>query len=529
MSIHGREMKRLFILLLMSSMLFGASVKVRINGTEVVEDSALELQIIAEGKDIEFPDIQDIGGFRVEGSRISSKLESSYINGKFSSKSIKTLRFSFYPEMDMTIPAFAVKIEGKQYHTKPIEIHVVKPSAVTAKSVDGYTLRIKANKTNVYVGEPFIATVDFFEPRNSSVTKVEYTPPKFKNFFSQTLGEERLRRTATGTIHELQYLVSPKKEGNLTVMPPKARIGIRSFGGADRDPWGFFANDIQWHSVRAKALSVNVKALPEDTDLVGIFKIESSIDHMEAKPNHPVTYTLKIFGEGNLDDMADPKFDMPGVTIYGDDAKVTSKVSGEKVISQYERKYVFISDKDFVIPSLVFKSFDYLSKKSKKLTTKAYKIKINAHGVSSNHEEVKVSKPNSSTTPTKLQRPQEETHEQNKSILEDTAYYAAKKQKNRTGYSLWIVLLAFVVGSLSTVFGVRLYRFIKQRKGVTKQKYYSTQEALKILYPHTNHNKKVEAMVRKLYEIENGNRALSIDKKELSRMIEQLRHHKKEE
>jgi len=528
MSIHGKRVQKILLtLLIMSSILLGAGVKLRLNGTEVVEGSALEVQIIAEGKDIKFPDIKDIGGFPIEGEGISSKLESSYINGQFSSKSIKTLRFAFYPETDLTIPAFKVMINGKAYHTKPVKITVVKPSAVTATSVDGYTLRIKSNKKRVYVGEPFIITVDFFEPRNSSVSKVEYTPPKFKGFFSQSLGDEKLKRSATGTIHELQYLVSAKKEGNLTIVPPKARVGIRSFSGANRDPWGFFANDIQWHSVRAKGLAIEVKPVPPDVDLVGLFQVETHVDHSTVKPNTPVTYTIKISGEGNLDDLADPKFDIPGVTIYGDDPKIQSKVIGDKVVSAYERKYVFISDKDFTIPSLTFKSFDYLSKKSKRLTTKSYRIKVSGNV------------PVTTATPQVITATQKPSHikqaamernhsqavkkEENASILEDTAYYQAKEAKEQTVYSFWMLLWAFLAGIVLTLLALKVFQWSKQRNRRIKRKHYSTKEALKILYPHTNHNKKVEAMVRKLYDRENGNSKVSIDQEELANMIAQLR------
>ena len=520
MSIHGKIiLKTVLTVLVMSITLFGAGVKLRLSSTEVVEGNALDVQIIAEGKDIAFPNINDVGGFPVEGSAVSSKLESSYINGTFSSKSLKTLRFAFYPETDMTIPAFKVTIDGKNYQTKPIKIRVIKPSAVTATSVDGYTLRVKSNKKRVYVGEPLIITVDFFEPRNSAVSKVEYTPPKFKDFFSQALGDEKLKRSSGGTLHQLQYLVSAKKEGKLTIMPPKARVGIRSFSGRDRDPWGFFANDLKWQSVRASPLPIEVKAVPANVDMIGLFKVENSVDHTQVKPNTPVTYTLKISGEGSLDDLADPKFDLPGVTVYGDDAKVTSRVVGDKVVSQYERKYVFISDRDFAIPSLSFKSFDYLSKKSKKLVTKAYQIRVDSSGISSpkarsntevKHDEVVGNK-------TRIH-----DEKQNSSILEDREYYKEKEEKERAGYPLWIALLTFLAGIVLTLFTQKTASYIVQKKGTGRKTHYSTGEALKILYPHTNHHKKVEVMVRKLYEKENGNKTVSIDREELDRMVREV-------
>jgi len=526
MSIHGKiSIKIILTLLVMSISLFGAGVKLRLSSTEVVEGNALTVQIVAEGKNIVFPTIDNVGGFPTEGSSVSSKLESTYINGTFSSKRLKTLRFEFYPEMDMTIPAFKVTIDGKSYETKPVNIRVIKPSAATANSANGYTLRIRSNKNKVFVGEPFVVTVDFFEPRNSAVTKVEYTPPKFKDFFSQGLGDEKLKRSAGGTLHQLQYLLSAKKEGKLTISPPKARVGMRSFSGADRDPWGFFANDLKWQSVRAAPLSVEVKPVPVSVDLIGHFTVQSSVDHANVKPNTPVTYTLKISGEGSLDDMADPKFDLPGVTVYGDDAKISSKVVGNKVLSQYERKYVFISDQDFVIPSLSFKSFDYLSGKIKKIATKAHKISVDSRGAAA-----AVSSIVPSVTPARkaaAKKSKNYDKDTNDSVLEDKEYYREQEIKKHTSYSLWMIVLAFVSGMLFVLLIQAIMVYVKQKKGIRKRGHYNAKEALKILYPHTNHNKKVEAMVRKLYEKEGGNKHVSIDREELDRMVNEVLEHKK--
>ena len=525
MSIHGKTgIKIVLTLLVMSISLFGAGVKLRLSSTEVVEGNALTVQIIAEGKNIVFPTIDNVGGFPTEGNSVSSKMESTYINGVFSSKSLKTLRFEFYPETDMTIPAFKVTIDGKKYQTEPVKIRVIKPSEVTAASANGYTLRIKSDKKKVFVGEPFVVTVDFFEPRNSAVTKVEYTPPKFKDFFSQSLGDEKLKRSAGGTLHQLQYLVSAKKEGKLTIFPPKARVGMRSFSGADRDPWGFFANDLKWQSVRAAPLSIEVKPVPSSVDLIGHFTAQSSVDHTNVKPNTPVTYTLKISGEGSLDDMADPKFDLPGVTVYGDDAKISSKVVGNKVLSQYERKYVFISDQDFVIPSLSFKSFDYLSGKTKKIVTKAHKISVDSHGVAAVSSAIPGTSP-AQRSVTKESRNSDK--DANVSILEDKEYYQEQETKKHAFYSPWMVVLAFVAGMLLVLFVQKIMAYTKQRKDTKKRGHYSEKEALKILYPHTNHNKKVEAMVRKLYEKEAGSKYVSIDRVELDRMVNEVLEHKK--
>jgi len=122
---------------------------------------------------------------------------------------------------------------------------------------------------------------------------------------------------------------------------------------------------------------------------------------------------------------------------------------------------------------------------------------------------------------------QEETNnsskkQHKKSILEDVDYYKQKEAKERTGYPTWVIPLAFLAGALFLILAQKILAYISHKKGRKKRAHYSTKEALKILYPHTNQHKKVEVMVRKLYEKEKGNKNISIDAKELDRMVNEV-------
>jgi len=533
MSIHGKYIARVVVLmmLLCGTIVSASSVKLRVGSTEIVEGNGMLVQLVAEGDQIEFPDIADVGGFPTEGNSVSSKTESSYINGKFSSVSQEILSFSFFPETDMTIPAYTVKIAGKEYKTKPLKISVIPASKVTAKTANGYSLTIKSDKHSVFVGEPFVITVDFFEPQSSSVAKVEYTPPKFKGFFSQALGDEKLKRLAKGTTHELKYLLSAKKDGNFTLMPPKARVAVRDNSGVDRGPFGFFTNTLKWHSVRAKPISISVEALPTKVDLVGIFQMSSSVDKSIIKANSPVTYTLKITGEGSLDDIEDPKFDIQGVTVYSDDAKTQSSITAGKVSSSYEKKYVFISDRDFTIPALSLKSFNYKSKESITLDTDEIRITVDsiATPVAQNTKQSTASGISTDAATRaakakadKLLQERQAKEEEARNVLEDVDYYKKLFKENSIGYTIWHLLVAFFAGVFSTMLYVKVSRYITNRKVDIRQKQYTNKESLSILYPHINSSPEIEEMVRKLYELEGGDKSIVIDKRELTNMLSEV-------
>ena len=82
----------------------------------------------------------------------------------------------------------------------------------------------------------------------------------------------------------------------------------------------------------------------------------------------------------------------------------------------------------------------------------------------------------------------------------------------------WITLLAFVSGLIV----MYLLKFLPSFKWKEKSRTFKESEALKILYPHLNESQEIEEMVRKLYAKKNGDKNISIDKKQLKDMIEKI-------
>ncbi len=521
MSIRG-NFKYIIVLWFLATSLFASSVQLDISSSEVVDGSAVNVKITAEGKNVQFPTINDIGGFEVENKNISTNIESNYINGSFSSKNYKVLSFDFYPETNLTIPSYSVKIDGKVFKTKPRKIIIHKASEALAKTDGSFVLRLTSDKKSVYAGEPFLVTIDIIEPHNSRAVRIEYNPPVFKGFFSQQIGGEQKMDTPQGVIHRFKYMLSAKKDGTLTIQPPKIKVATSSLGGNNFDPFGMFASDLRWQSVRGNSVTIQSKATPDDVDMVGHFKVTSSVDKMSTKPNKPVTYTIKIYGDGTLDDLADPKFDIPGVTVYADDSKVKTGIQNGKVVSSYMRKYVFISDKSFTIPSLTFKEFDYITHKTTKIRSKSFDIKVSGDLGAVLSKQTPPATSAQTAPKQQISTIKKEKDDNNRSLFEDTNYYKQKAKSENRGYSFWIILIAFLAGIVATVAAQYLYELAKKSKVVKKIKHYEIDEALQILYPHTNQDKKIEKMVRKLYEIKNGNKEVKLDRKELDKMVDEV-------
>ncbi len=499
--------------------LTAAGVQLKVSSTRVAPGQSVKVKIEAEGKDVLFPPIRKIGEYPVENLRQSSSSQYKMINGQFSSSSKKILSFEFFPDKTVTLPPLKVTVDGKAYQTPSTKIEVSKE----AGGQGGFSIRMKANKKEVYRGEPLVVTVDVAEPLNGAIVQMQYTPPAFKGFVAKPLGGERQIRKGNITIHELRYLLTPEQAGARQIGPAAVRVGIRDLN-APADPFGIFGTPLKWVDLRSNLLTIMVKPLPADVDLVGHYSLKAKVDRKKVKANEPVNYTLEIVGEGSLEDLADPRFDIPGVTVYSDDAQVKSSIKEGKLYSRYTKKYVFISDRSFEIPSLKLKEFDYQTGKSRTLQTPTFSITVTGGGSAAPVAPPAGMKAQTSVVPrTQSQagaKPAPSVSvKKSENLLEDPAYYARKAYEEKSARLPWYLAGAFAAGVLLALILIRFWPRRGKRTilpGI-KKRHYSLDEALKILYPHTNDDPEVERIVRTLYRLKNGEQ-VEIDRNVLDRL-----------
>jgi len=225
-------------MLLATSSIMGGSVSTEVSQRIVKKGQRVTVTVKAIGKNIAFSSLDHIGSYPISAPHIKQGIEARYVNGTFSSLQKKSMQFTFFPDHNTTIPAFTVKIDGKTMQTKPVPIQVVS-AAKDPKNSNHFRLEMIASRIKVYVGESFALQVLFYEPHNSQVAQAQYVPPKFDGFFVKADQKEQLKQDTYGTAHVFNYILTPQKEGNLTVQAPQIKLGIQTFGGT-RDPWGLF-------------------------------------------------------------------------------------------------------------------------------------------------------------------------------------------------------------------------------------------------------------------------------------------------
>ncbi len=487
-----------------TALVWGGSVQAIIKDPNVVEGNSVSLILKATGEDVKFPTLHEVGGCTIEGVSNNSQSSLRVVNGNMTQESVKKQILSFTPTKNMTIPSFTVEVDGKSLKTEPIDIKIVKARAPIPGSQQKVSLDMSVSKQVAYVGEPILLSVFFNESNKVDLMKVEYRKPEAKDFFVKEIGDEKTYRKGNYLVHELRYILTPKYEGNMTIAPARAKIAER--GRRKDDFFGTFFDTPIWSRVISNSVNILVKPSPENTDLVGDFTLNDMVDATEVKANKPVNLTIKISGEGNLEDFEGPTYEMDGVTIYSDDAVIKSQSLGDKLISSYEKKFVFIADHNFTIPSRSFSLFDFKTGKVKILETKSYRIAV---------------KGGKGIAPAVIQSTQSPVV-----IPKKTKQAEVEKTINlnesEQSYALapWMLLLAFVGGVLSTLGAVKFLPMLNWKKTTNPMK---ESEAIKILYPHTSDDPKVEEMVRKLYAKKGGDKSIVIDKVELRVLVDRYR------
>ena len=459
---------------MLSSFLCGGSAEVSVSESEIYrgESAFLTISIVSNQKSDTLPKIEEIAGSAVLDSRRTSNSQYMELKGQCLMKHIETLTLEFKPLKSISIPSFAFMIDGEQKVTKSIALNVL---ATKRKAKNSYFLiEMNSNKSNVYLGESFVVSVVFKQQKELDIMKIEYVKPRFKEFFSKQIGEEKVYREGNYTVHKLDYLLRAKHLGNATIGSAKVKVAKRKRTLEE----GMWYKDLpSWSNIISSPLTIEVADVKQEHDVVGNFKLTEFIDTQNVKVNQPIHLRIELQGEGNLEEYGGLDFDVPNITVYSDEANISTDYSNKKLHSSYLKSFVFVSDHAFTIPSKTFSIFDPKTKELKILKTKHYFIHI------------------------------------------DNVLEKADPKKE----SLWylFLLLAFVLGALFLL--ILQYIPTLYKKYRVKKFGFDGHEALLVLYPYISEDSEIEEMVRKLYALKNGEKDIKIDKKVLKEMVEKYK------
>jgi hypothetical protein len=378
---------------------------------------------------------------------------------------------------------------------------MVKSNAPVGQSNDIFSLQMRANKTKVMVGESLMVTVYFSLKNGVRLSQdIQYTAPSFPGFIVTEGGDQNAYIKGNYQVQEVRYILTAQQEGNFTATPAHAKVGV-----ADRSRRDIFGMTFgtKWKQMASNSLQIEVLPQVQKSDLVGDYTLDTTIDAQEVKANKPVNLTVKIEGKGNLESFEFPKYEIDGVTVYSDEAKVETKIIDGELYSNYSKSFAFISEEDFKIPARSFSMLTPEDNQLKELNVNAYDVAIKK---ASSTVSSAVKPDTHGVVHTKIAQPS--------STKEETV----EKQVEVKGVSWWMLAIAFGLGMLF-MFVLRWLPGLTSRNTSP----YKESEALKILYGHMSEDTEIEEMVRKLYARKNGDKDVQIDKKVLKEMVDRVK------
>jgi len=494
--------------LLLLPMLSWAGVTAKLSKAIIYDGDQVRLIIEADGENIEFPELADVGGFPVLGTANRSSMV--YNNGSMT----KTLSRSyiFQPTKDVVIPVYKVVVDGIEEMTAPLRLRVAKASgAISIK--DSVRLEMSVDKKEAYVGEPITLSLTFKSLPHAMYDKVELSEPKLKKFWSKKVQGLKQGKDGEFTTQTYTYVLFPQEDGNFTLTPPYVRLGTRVAGrGAFSDP--FFGNigaRMNWKKLFANELTLNIKPLPNNLEVYGDFRISTDVDKKEVKANKPVNLTIDIMGQGNIEDIKKFELDIPNAVVYSDELKVSNSGVTKGVVTQ---KIAIVADRNFTIPSMSFTYFDAKTKKPKTIKSEPITVKVIGSSVQA-------------STPTKIEQKAgtKVVEEPKETLAEEKNIVVQTKPVEKL---LWYIL-GFISGVLLTLllwFGFKKLkgRERKEMPFLKKIKKAKTDKALfELLLPYRDDDSVIKEVLSKLEKNIYASGTEKIDKDEILEFFEEGR------
>ncbi|MBU0720429.1 BatD family protein [bacterium] len=450
-----------------------AGVTASVDSKTVTLGDMVTLALNISGENVQKPNIYSLCGVDVVSSGSQTSIQ--IVNGDYQKSYILTYQFS--PAKSCTIEPIEVSINGVKEKSSSIEIQV-KP--MDPSKDKNFVLTLQSDKKDVYVGEPFELTLLFKQKRGVDAIDSKFVPPELKGFWIKEESKPQSYNEGEYTITKLTYIMSAQRDGKLSVKPAQMKIASRSHS---KDSWGAWVPQIKWRTYFSNELNINVKPVPNGTDLVGDLSISVVADKTQVNANEAVNITIEVKGAGNLEDIKSFKPYIDGVSIF--DEKITVQNS------KLTQKIAFVADGNFTIPSFSLHYFDLKTKMLKKIATKEIPINVlNAKA----KEELTIKR-------------QEETSMQ----------VPAREESEKTGFApLWLIL-AFLAG-LACGIAIML---IKPWKMVSKEKSVSIKDPkillLKLL-PYKN-DEAVQNIIEILEKNIYSKEKIEIDKKILKECL----------
>lgn len=331
-----------------------------------------------------------------------------FVGGRSSHLEVYTYTYLLRVERPgrVTIPEATVRVEGREYRSRPIMIEAGDapaaaggdtPEQPAALAADDILLRVVADRTTVYRGEPVRVSYKIYAAVGvNSIHDIR--TPAFDGFWTQEIptGNQRTQEVLNNKLYDAmairEFLLIPQQAGTLTIAPmtlqavarivsqPREQSLMDEFYGG-----GPAIRDIP-KEVGSGPLRITVRDWPAGAPAgfdgaVGRFTLQGGPGRIEIPAGAAASYDLKISGTGNLPLVSAPAVELPGsFEQYPVETTDGFNVSGGTLSGGKEFTIPFIArgEGEFTIPPVEFVYFDPQAESYRTLSTPDYTVRVGA-------------------------------------------------------------------------------------------------------------------------------------------------------
>jgi hypothetical protein len=294
------------------------------------------------------PAIPKVAGLNFAGPAVSTSV--SILNGAMNQSVNLSYQVTPTHTGEITIPPITVAVAGQSFETQAIKLTVLPPNT-QADLQQSLFVRVQLDAPQVYLGQTAPLNVILFSRANVPLKNISgFT------YDADGLGFKFLNNLKSGTkvingetfnIFVIEGAISPTRTGQVVFgsCVVKTQLAVQKQNRSD----DFFDNflgrtPVREQPVTAAAVPIEVLPLPVEgrpadfTGAVGQWNLEVTAKPTEVTVGDPITLTMKITGNGNIDTVATPQIKgLDNFKTYDPTSKTTKNelsTTGERVFQQ---------------------------------------------------------------------------------------------------------------------------------------------------------------------------------------------------
>jgi hypothetical protein len=386
---------RLWLLLLLFAIPASADVSVTatVDQNRVTFGESVTFTITVNGsRDGAQPAIPAVDGLQFAGPAVNSQ----FSFGTGGTRSSVSFVYQLTPTRagEFTIPAIPVAVAGQNYATDPIKLTVTPPDAAAASADSALFLKVRLDTPQLYLGQTAPLDVTLLARANVPLKGLGGF-----NCAADGLGYKFLQNVKSGAkvvngetfnLHVIEGAISPTRTGKLAFGPcvMKAQIAVQRRTQQDDFFDNFFGRvEVREQAVTLPEVAIEVLPLPDEgrpadfTGAVGQWNLEVTAKPTEVAVGDPVTLTIKITGNGNIDTVSTPHITgLDNFKTYEPTSKTTKNelsTTGERVFQQV---LVPKMAGDVLLPEIRLSYFDPAEKAYRTASQGPVKLAVKASG-----------------------------------------------------------------------------------------------------------------------------------------------------